>query len=52
MRAFVHLSPTAKANKTMVYFKTNRSPVKILDRGDIMNLTWKFDANIWENIDL
>jgi len=52
MRAFVHLSPMAKANKTLVYFKTNRSPIKIIDRGDIMHLTWRADADIWENIDL
>ena len=52
MRAFVHLSPMAKANKTLVYFKAHKSPIKITDRGDIMNLAWRFDANIWENIDL
>jgi hypothetical protein len=52
MRAYVHLSPMAKANKTLVYFQANKSPTKITDRGDIMNLTWRFDANIWENIDL
>ena len=52
MRAFFHLSPMAKANKTLVYFKAHKSPIRITDRGDIMNLSWRFDANIWENIDL
>ena len=52
MCAFVHSSPMAKANKTLVYFKAHKSPIKITDRGDIMNLAWRFDINIWENIDL
>jgi hypothetical protein len=51
-RAFVHLSPMAKANKTLVYFRTNRQPIKITDRGDVMHLTWRFDASSWENIEL
>ena len=51
-RAFVHLSPMAKANKTLVYFQTTRQPIRITDRGDIMHLTWKYDTSSWENIDL
>jgi hypothetical protein len=52
MRAYVHLSPTAKANKTLVYYKANKAPIKITDRGDVMNLTWRFNNTTWENIDL
>jgi hypothetical protein len=51
-RGFVHLLPMAKANKTLVYFQANRSPIKITDRGDVMHLTWRFEASSWENIDL
>jgi hypothetical protein len=42
----------AKANKTLVYFQASRHPIKITDRGDVMHLTWRFDASSWENIDL
>jgi hypothetical protein len=42
----------AKANKTLVYFQANKAPIKITDRGDIMNLAWRYDAKIWANIDL
>ena len=52
MRAYVHLSPMAKANKTFVYFKANKAPIKITDRGDVMHLTLRYDNTTWENIDL
>ena len=42
----------AKANKTFVYFKANKAPIKITDRGDVMHLTWRYDNTTWENIDL
>ena len=52
MRAYVHLSPAAKANKTLVYFQANKSPIRITDQGDVMRLTWRFNDTMWENIDL
>ena len=42
----------AKANKTLVYFQANISPIRITDHGDIMHLAWRYDAQLWENIDL
>lgn len=40
VRAHVHLTPQAKANKTMVYFQTRRYPVGLEDRGDIICVHW------------
>ena len=36
----MHLSPQGKANKTLIYFTTKRSPVGLEDRGDVVCVHW------------
>ena len=40
LKAHLHLTPQAKANKTLIYFTARRYPVGIEDRGDIVSIYW------------
>jgi hypothetical protein len=41
VRAYLHLTPQGKANKTLVYFNMRRHPVSIDDRGDVICVNWR-----------
>jgi hypothetical protein len=41
LRAHPHLSAVGKANKTLVYYQTNKSQTSITDKGDILIVAWR-----------
>jgi hypothetical protein len=53
IRIHLHLSPSGKANKTLVYYEARRlNEINIEDRGDIMKLSWKKHTTVYENLEL
>jgi hypothetical protein len=41
LRAHPHLSPVEKANKTLVYYQTNKNQTIITDKGDLLIVAWR-----------
>jgi hypothetical protein len=46
------LSPEGKANKSLVYHLAVKHDVKIVDHGDIINLTWRKDCTQYINLEI
>jgi hypothetical protein len=44
MRCLLHLSPNAKANKTLVYYKASYYQARVEDHGDILVVSSRLDA--------
>ena len=41
IRAYPHLSPMSRANKTLVYYQANKKFTQITDKGDLLIVAWK-----------
>ena len=41
LRAHPHLSAVGKANKTLVYYQTNKNQTSITDKGDLLIVSWR-----------
>ena len=52
IRAHLHLTPQAKANKSLVYFIAGRHPVTIEDRGDIVCITWLANTTVGVRVEI
>jgi hypothetical protein len=52
IRAHLHLSPQAKANKTLIYFTARRHPVAIEDRGDIVCVNWLSNQSVGVRVEV
>jgi hypothetical protein len=52
VRAHLHLTPQAKANKSLVYFIARRHPVTIEDRGDIVCISWLANTTIGVRVEI
>jgi hypothetical protein len=52
IRAWVHLSPQGKKNKTTVYSKVQKTDTRIEDRGDEVIIYWRKDTHLQTRINL
>ena len=52
VRIHLHMSPQAKANKTLVYHQAKKNVVKIMDHGDMIHICWKQDESIKVILDM
>ena len=52
VRAHLHLTPTGKANKSLVYFTARRYLVGLEDRGDIFCISWHTKPSVNIRVDI